>query len=196
MTRRTVNHWLLPLLGLICLGGQTAQAGLSSSASFAFSQSGSIYSYDITLNNTGTTTIGTFWFAWVPGAGFMSVAPTNVTSPTGWSEILTDGNGSIQWTTSTAKLASGTSLSGFDFQSTLTPAQLEAAYTGGGTGNGDPVATSFVYSGAPFSDAGFQFVVAQASVPEPSSFMLVGTVFAGFALRAWRRRRAAVPSPA
>jgi hypothetical protein len=28
-----------------------------------------MYQYDLTLTNTGTTTVGTFWFSWIPGAG-------------------------------------------------------------------------------------------------------------------------------
>ena len=38
---------------------------------------------------------------------------------------------------------------------------------------GTPIGTSFVYSGAPFSDAGDKFVVASV-VPEPSSLALFG----------------------
>ncbi len=34
------------------------------------------WQYNLTLTDMGTTDIGTFWFAWVPGEDFMAVAPT------------------------------------------------------------------------------------------------------------------------
>jgi hypothetical protein len=49
------------------------------------------FHYDITVANTGTTTIGTFWFSWVPGQDFMPVTPISVVSPAGWNEIVTHG---------------------------------------------------------------------------------------------------------
>ena len=33
------------------------------------------YRYTITLKDTGTTPIGTFWFAWVPGEDFLPSKP-------------------------------------------------------------------------------------------------------------------------
>jgi hypothetical protein len=130
-----------------------------------------VFQYDLTLTDTGTTTIGTFWFSWVPGAGFMPVGPTGVVSPAGWSDILTNSDGAIQWTTG-APLTAGSSQSGFEFDSTLTLAQLEAAST---SNPSDPVDTFFTYSAAPFSDAGFQGVAtpAVAATPEPATFVLL-----------------------
>jgi hypothetical protein len=131
-----------------------------------------LFQYDLTLTDTGTTTIGTFWFSWIPGAGFMPVAPSSVASPAGWSDILTNSDGAIQWTNSTP-LSPGSSLSGFEFDSTLTLAQLEGPST---SNPSDPVDTFFTYSGAPFSDAGFQGVAtpaAAATTPEPATFVLL-----------------------
>ena len=54
-----------------------------------------VFQYHLTLNNTGTTSIGTFWFSWIPGAGFMGVSPTNVMSPAGWTDTVTNGGASI-----------------------------------------------------------------------------------------------------
>ncbi len=119
--------------------------------------------YTATLNDTGSTSIGTFWFAWVPGEDFLDVSPTNIVSPAGWTAVVTHsgaGDGfAIQWkaTSSASDLQSGASLSGFGFTSSETPAQL--------SGNSPffsstPELTSFTYTGAPFSDAGFDFVAA------------------------------------
>ena len=59
------------------------------------------YRYTIVLADTGTTSIGTFWFSWLPGQGYLPSQPT-FTAPTQWSAQLTDGplpgNGfSILW---------------------------------------------------------------------------------------------------
>lgn len=182
-------HLAFPLLALLCLSGQTAHAGIAATATFTDTQAGPEYSYDITLNNTGTTTIGTFWFAWVPGSNFMPVSPTNITEPAGWTETITPGGGyAIQWVTSSSLLASGGTLPGFEFQSTMTPAQLEGPYSGSPP---DTVATSFVYHAGPFSDSGDEFVVLAApqSVPEPSTIMLVGLGFVGLFFSVRKRVR-------
>jgi hypothetical protein len=52
------------------------------------------FQYSLTLKDTGTTKLGTFWFAWIPGDNFMAVTPTGITSPSGWQEIITTGGSS------------------------------------------------------------------------------------------------------
>ena len=137
------------------------------------------FQYDLTLNNTGTTNIGTFWFSWIPGAGFMSASPTDIVDPAGWTDILTNGGAGIQFKTSSDLLASGDSLSGFEFDSTMTPAQLQKDFTGSGVGDGDPIATSFVYAGAPLVGPSDQFVAtaATAATPEPATTLIVAIGF-------------------
>src|SRR5450432_3365208 len=84
----------------------------------------STYQYSATLNDTGSTTIGTFWFAWVPGEDFLDVSPTNIVTPAGWTALVTHvgaGDGyAIQYkaTTAASYLQPGASLSGFGFTST------------------------------------------------------------------------------
>ena len=135
---------------------------------------GGLYNYTITLNNTGTGGLETFWFAWVPGENFLATNPTNIVSPTNWSANITHGGAGdgygIQWLTSTAPLAAGSSLN-FSFQSTDIPTAVAGNSVFYPT---TPVGTSFIYSGGPFSDSGYQFVV--ASVPEPSDLCLLALV--------------------
>jgi hypothetical protein len=165
--------------------------GITATATFTDTPNASlagVNDYSITLNNTGTTTIGTFWFAWVPGAGFLSATPTEIGSPAGWTEMTTNSGAAIQWITSTP-LAAGSSLSGFTFDSTETPAELLSAFTGTGTGSGDSQSTAFVYSGAPLVGPGDQLVVTPAAVvtPEPSTLALFGTGILGLAGAARRK---------
>jgi hypothetical protein len=148
------------------------------------------FTYDMTLKNASNATvpIGTFWFAWVPGEDFLATSPLSETAPNGWRVNAithfgsTDGY-AIQWVANSAAsdVPIGGSLSGFNFTTTDSPASV----------NGDspffpgtPVLTSFVYDGAPFSDAGTEF--APTPVPEPAS-LAVGLVPMAMLLR--RRRR-------
>jgi len=182
----------LALLGLLT----PAQSRATEMASATLSEtpvSPGVNQYSLTLNDTGTTTAGTFWFAWVSGDNFMPVSPTNITTPSGWVETVTTGGASggfaIQWKAASAAndLAAGSSLSGFSFDSTLSLAQLEAPSVGHPT---DPVDTAFIYSGAPFSDAGFQ-LTASTAAPEPAATGLatlgLAAVGLGLARRSLRR---------
>ncbi len=48
---------------------------------------GNDFDYTITLTNiggTGSDSIATFWFAWVPGADFLPTNPLGVSQPFGW----------------------------------------------------------------------------------------------------------------
>jgi hypothetical protein len=145
---------------------------------------GGEFDYKITLTDPASSPapIGTFWFSWVPGLDFMDKAPLSVISPAGWTDKVTNAGPTdgfaIQWVASPAGvLMPGNSLT-FEFISTEMPAQL--------MGNSPfhasfPEGTAFVYGGAPFSDAGTQFVaVAASAVPEPSSLAL--TLAGGLAL--------------
>ena len=55
---------------------ETATAQITS----ATSQGGGVTQYALQLNNTSTdgSTIGTFWFSWIPGQDYMPVAPSSV----------------------------------------------------------------------------------------------------------------------
>jgi hypothetical protein len=177
----------LPLFACLCVVTTPLSAStLGATATYtSASLGGGEFQYDLTLNNTGTTTIGTFWFAWIPGMGFLSAPPTSVTSPSGWTESQLPPGMAIQWVTTTP-LAAGGSLSGFQFDSTETPTELM-----GTASNGDPVTTSFVYINAPFGDPGFQFVAtpAAAPVPEPSTFALSTILAIAFAVRTILKRK-------
>jgi fermentation-respiration switch protein FrsA (DUF1100 family) len=140
------------------------------------------YNYSITLNNTGTTTIGTYWFGWVPGEGFLTSTPTSVVSPAGWTDTVTNSGAAVRWVTTTNLLASGDSLSGFSFDSTETPAQLLLTAPSG-VGAGDPVTTSYVYIGAPLGDPGFQLDTQLTPEPGTMLLLLTGGSLVGFVKR-------------
>jgi hypothetical protein len=144
-----------------------------------------VFQYDLTLNNTGTTAIGTSWF---------SVSPTNVMSPAGWTDTLTNTGASIQWLTATP-IAPGTSVSGFIFDSTVTPAQFMGTFAGPGLGAGDPITTATIYIAAPSGDPRAQITATTAAVvgtPEPSWLSLAAIAMGLLALAAGISRKRVV----
>lgn len=166
-------------------------AGISAEATMSYSQiSPGVYDYQITVTDTGTTAIGTFWFSWIPGAGFMPAAPSSESSPAGWVDALTNGGKAIQWKATTDLIEPGDSLSGFSFDSTVTPEQFLGNFPGPGTGAGDPILTTTVYAGAPLVGADDIFVVTET--PEPGTLLLtftgLGLAAALFASRRLRER--------
>ncbi len=174
--RAKYSSKLLMLLVVFLAASVSIRAnGIEATASYTdMLVSPGVFQYDLTLNNTGTTTIGTFWFSWIPGAGFMGVTPTDVMAPAGWTDSVTNGGASIRWVAS-SPIAAGTSASGFIFDSTMTPAQFLGTFAGPGLGSGDPITTAFVYIAAPLADPGAQITAMPAAVvstPEPSTLSL------------------------
>jgi hypothetical protein len=150
----------------------TAQLRLVSTSGSGANQA---FTYDITVTDTGSTTIGTFWFAWEPGLNFLPTKPSSATSPAGWGnadgvssepaftgpEAAVDGTG-IQWVAHSAGalIQPGQSLSGFEFTTHDTLAQLAGDSP---THPGTPATMTTIYSGVPFSDAGSTLVVSEAA---------------------------------
>lgn len=132
-----------------------------------------VFQYTITLTDTGTTAIGTFWFAWddVPDQDFMNQQPSNAGSPAGWNFSITQhaytggiGYG-IEWIASTPASRiniNGTS-SAFTFTSTETPAQMAAVSP---FDNTFQTTSGFVYQGGAFVTPGGNIVAAVACFRE------------------------------
>ncbi len=153
-----------------------AMAQINASAKVSFVQNGPNYTYDIALTNTGTTTIGTLWYAWIPGEDYLPIPPTSTASPSGWQVAVINGTAagfgySLQWkvSSSAALLPSGSTLDGFTFTTTTAPAAIFGNST---FGSHPPIDTSFVYEGVPFSGTSKVFVV--NPTPEPASFAALG----------------------
>ncbi len=157
--------------GLEYLEGRSLLTTINASAVISAAPTGADFNYSINLTNASTsdTGVGTFWFAWVPGKNFLATRPLSVTPPAGWTDTIThqgDGDGfAIQFVATSAAngIQPGGSLN-FSFTSADTPASIvgNSAFE-----SGTPAATSFVYPGAPFSDAGHQFVATLASSTPP-----------------------------
>ncbi len=173
MRRNTSIRFCAPLFVLLVCQS-FALAATSASATISSQQLGpNSYEYSLLLNNTGTTPISTFWFAWEPFYDYLPSNPSSAAGPSGWTgSPVADGfygGYSVEWTTTTSPLAAGASLSGFKFDTSDPPSVI----------NGispqfpfHPVESSWVYQGASQADAGYHFNTT-AAVPEPSLALLL-----------------------
>jgi hypothetical protein len=151
---------------------QTARAAELASGVLLFQQvNANTFRYNIDLKDTGTTAIGTLWYSWVPGKDFLGSSPTNLVSPPGWTATVTHEGANdgfaVQWVNNNGPLQPGATLLGFKFDIANTPTDL--------AGNssvfpGTPIGTSFIYAGAPLSDAGAQFNIVPTNNPWQNPF--------------------------
>ncbi|MFI5385253.1 MAG: hypothetical protein ACHQ50_03945 [Fimbriimonadales bacterium] len=151
-----------------------AVAQINATGFITYVPNSSNFDYTITLNNTGTTTIGTLWYSWVPGVDFMSALPTNLSAPAGWVGSVQGGSLGDGYSTEfvasgpASYLNAGLTLSGFKFTSSETPAQLAATSP---ISPFLPTGTTFVYDGAPLIGLSHQFVI--TPVPEPVTLLVL-----------------------
>jgi hypothetical protein len=86
------------------------------------------YDYTITLQNTGTNALNSFWYGWTDSGNNLPSIPSSAGNSLGWSNALS-GN-SIKWTNSSGTaLAPGASAS-FTFVSSSSPSAITASPSG------------------------------------------------------------------
>jgi hypothetical protein len=139
--------------------------------------SGGNFDYTVTLHNTGTEAIESFWMGWIPGA-FDVASPSSAGNNLGWTSVL-DGDSVQYGGTTGSALAEGASGT-FTFDSTTTPAEIESVISNAGAstvyGVNDPNQFDFSLAGQSANTATFDLQAA----PEPSSFAFLGAGFAAF----------------
>jgi hypothetical protein len=185
--RRALNLPFLVALFLFAIFSKANAQTVSASATILeTATSASFNTFVLTLENTSpSSSIETFWFAWVPGKDFLDSDPLSVQTPSGWTFAITHGGThdgyAIQFSTSTDPLSAGSDLTGFGFTTADSLTEIEGDSNFYST---TPVTTSEVSTGPTDSGiASSPFIV--AVVPEP--------IFAPFIVGAalllvWRRR--------
>jgi hypothetical protein len=139
--KRTANaktmNATIPRTGSIRLS-LTVAAGLAAAALSSHAQSatatiswvaaGSSYDYTITLQNTGTVALNSFWYGWTTGGDNLPSAPSSPGNSSGWGNEVS-GN-SIMWVNSSGTaLAPGASAT-FTFVSSSSPSAITASPSG------------------------------------------------------------------
>jgi hypothetical protein len=150
---------------------------------------GGVFDYTITLTNTGSVDLNSFWYGWTTSGNNLPTGhnPTSAGNSLGWANDL-DGN-SIQWENSSGTMLLPGQSGIFTFASTATPSAITTAPSGesvvyvSGTGpqtfqENDPGVASPAFSPT--------LVV----VPEPASFSLLIVGSLGFLATGWRKLRA------
>jgi hypothetical protein len=90
--------------------------------------SGISYDYTITLQNTGTNALNSFWYGWTTSGNNLPSNPTNAVNSLGWGNDL--GGNSIMWVNSSGTaLAPGASAT-FTFVSSSPPSAITASPSG------------------------------------------------------------------
>ena len=80
------------LTGLEFLEERRLLANIIPSGVISSTPDGANFDYTIALSNSSSSnaSIGTFWYAWIPGQDYLATSPISVTPPTGWSDNITN----------------------------------------------------------------------------------------------------------
>lgn len=154
---------------------QTATATISDVAA-----GGGVFDYTILLQNTGTTSLNSFWYGWTLGGNNLPSNPSNAGNSLSWANTL-DGN-SIMWQNSTGTALAAGQTASFTFQSTSTISQI----TSGSSGESVAYVHTIDFSQDSPGDSTPVFSPTIAPVPEPSTLGLAAvglSMLAGFGRR-------------
>ena len=136
--------------GVLLWGMAPVFGQLAGTATISSAPDGANFDYTILLTNTGTTDIGTFWFAWTPPNqpleyDFLLSSPLSTSEPVGWVGLASPGfpGYSIEYYNLFGSPISPGQTGTFLFTSSDTPSQLQGLSLGI-----FPITRSFIYVGA------------------------------------------------
>jgi hypothetical protein len=134
---------------------------------------GGVFDYTITLQNTGTTALDSFWYAWTVAGNNLSTAITTPGSSLGWTDTAIEGNTSISWEGNSGDALGVGQSATFTFDSTETPTAITTSPSGKSVAYVNGTGPSTFEQNAP-GVASPVFSPTLVAAPEPSSLCLVG----------------------
>jgi hypothetical protein len=170
----------------------SSQATVSASATISGTAVAGGFDYTITLDNTGTSSLQSFWYGWIQFQNDLPSNPSNAANSLGWINTL-DAN-SIQWGNNTDTPLAPGNTGTFTFFSTSTPTAITTTPSGSAiSGQSVAYTGSIDFSQGPppaSTTATPIFSPVLVASPEPSSIALLGLGSLGFLAAGWRKLRA------
>jgi len=172
---------------LLAAGGAAlsvqATGTISASATLSDVLVGSTYDYTLTLDNTGTIPIESFWYGWTTSGNNLPSSPFSAGNSLGWVNTL-DGT-SIEYKGSSGNALAPANSATFTFDSTSTPAQM----TNGTAGESVAYAGAIDFTQDQPGDSSAVFAPTLTAVPEPSTVSLLAIGLVGWSVAGCRKLR-------
>ncbi len=127
---KSTSFALIAAAGLF-VSAESSQAQSATATISDVAAGGGVFDYTITLKNTGTTSLDSFWYAWTLTGNNLSVGITSPGSSLGWVDTSIEGNTSISWEDASSSHPLGVGQSAtFTFDSTETPMAITTSPAG------------------------------------------------------------------
>jgi hypothetical protein len=165
----------------VCSRAQSAIATISGTPI-----GGGIFDYTVTLQNTGSFNLNSFWYGWIQFEDDLPSAPSNAGNSLGWDNDLSGD--SIMWINNAGSSAAllPTDSATFTFQSASTPAQMTSGIAGESVAYVGVIDDSQSQAG----DSTGIITPTLVAAPEPSSLSLLAVGSLGLLAAGWRKIRA------
>ena len=173
--------------GLSATSALAVGGTITASATLSDVQVGSTYDYTLTLYNTGTLAIDSFWYGWTTSGNNLPSVPTSPGNLLAWTNTVS-GN-SIKYTGNSGDSLAPSSSAIFTFDSTSTPSQI----TAGASGESVAYVGGIDFTQNVLGDSSPVF--APPAVPEPSTLGLFVVGLIGISSAGWRLGRGRCPAP-
>lgn len=165
------RRFVLPVIAGLAMSAASVSAQSANASIFDVAVSGG-YDYTITLHNTGSYSLNSFWYGWTLSGNNLPSNPSSAGNSLGWNNIL-DGN-SIEWENSSGTALAPGQSGTFTFFSSSSPSAMTTS----------PAGESVAYvNGIDFSqntpgDSTPVFSPTLVAAPEPSSiaFLVAGSL--------------------
>jgi hypothetical protein len=130
------------------------------------------YDYTITLENTGSTLLNSFWYGWTTSGNNLPADPSTAGNNLGWNNDL-DGN-SIMWVNSSGTTLAAGNSGTFSFFSISSPAAITAPPAGESVAYVNGI--DFSEGSAGHSTGVFSPTVVAIPEPSPAALLALGSL--------------------